>query len=51
MHQVVSKALTRPAFANEGGDIVVAEAGAGTEGHGGLDELANYTGTAVWTGT
>ena len=39
--------LSHAALADEAGHGVVPEAGAGTEGHGGLDDLANHTGTAV----
>ena len=48
----LSTAISRhAAFADLGGDGVGAEAGAGTQRHGGLEEPANYIGTAAWTGT
>ncbi len=47
----LGQVLTHTPLAEEGGHFEVPEAGAGTEGHGGLEEPTNYTGTAVWTET
>ena len=47
----LGQVLTHATFADLGGDGVGAEGGAGLEGHGGLEEPTNYTGTAVWTET
>ena len=40
--------LAHPAFAEEGGDVVVPEAGAGSKGHGGLHRPLYRNSGADW---